>query len=255
MSSAHCHFFKHNTYFAHTNRRMVEQMRLNADRIRAYEQEFGWREVEEFLDTVMTIEEHFDPTAPALKRKTTAQHEDDRLHAGQPGRTDYDDIWEVAGRGERPKPRARKFPEEPEKDLLRFLIEYGAALTDWQRDILQIIRDEMMYFLPQMRTKIMNEGFASYWHEKILESLDLTSEEHWEFRRLHSSVLSPSGSRMQINPYYVRLPNPQRHRAGAGTAPWKWAMRKNWTGWAVPSPAPRARAGPRSSRSVRKTTT
>ncbi len=199
----HCHFFKHNTYFAHTNRRMVEQMRLNADRIHEYEQEFGWREVEEFLDTVMTIEEHFDPTAPALKRKTTEQHEDDRLHAGQPGRTDYDDIWEVSGSGERPKPRARKFPEEPEKDLLRFLIEHGRALTEWQRDILQIIRDEMMYFLPQMRTKIMNEGFASYWHEKILESLDLTSEEHWEFRRLHSSVLSPSGSRMQINPYYV----------------------------------------------------
>ena len=199
----HCHFFKHNTYFAHTNRRMVEQMRLHAERIRAYEQEFGWREVEDFLDTVMTIEEHFDPTAPKLKRKTAEQHEEDRLSAGRPSQTDYDDIWNVSGYADRPRPRDRKFPEEPEKDLLRFLIEYGAKLTDWQRDILQIIHDEMLYFLPQMRTKIMNEGFASYWHEKILESVDLTSEEHWEFRRLHSSVLSPSGSKMQINPYYV----------------------------------------------------
>ena len=93
----HCHFFKHNTYFAHTNRRMVEQMRLNADRIRAYEQEFGWREVEDFLDTVMTIEEHFDPTAPKLKRKTAEQHEEDRLTAGRPSETDYDDIWNVSG--------------------------------------------------------------------------------------------------------------------------------------------------------------
>ena len=199
----HCHFFKHNTYFAHTNRRMVEQMRLHAERIRAYEQEFGWREVEDFLDIVMTIEEHFDPTAPQIRRKTPEQHEDDRLNAGKPSETDYDDIWNVSGYAPRPRPAGRKFPEEPEKDLLRFLIEYGAKLTDWQRDILQIIHDEMLYFLPQMRTKIMNEGFASYWHEKILESLDLTSEEHWEFRRLHSSVLSPSGSKMQINPYYV----------------------------------------------------
>ena len=199
----HCHFFKHNSYFAHTNRRMVEQMRLHADRIRAYEQEFGWREVEDFLDTVMTIEEHFDPTAPQLKRKTAEQHEEDRLSAGRPASTDYDDIWNVSGYADRPRPAGKKFPEEPEKDLLRFLIEYGRELTEWQRDILQIIRDEMMYFLPQMRTKIMNEGFASYWHEKILESLDLTSEEHWEFRRLHSSVLSPSGSKMQMNPYYV----------------------------------------------------
>ncbi len=199
----HCHFFKHNSYFAHTNRRMVEQMRLHADRIRAYEQEFGWREVEDFLDTVMTIEEHFDPTSPQLKRKTREQHEEDRLSAGRPSETDYDDIWNVSGYADRPRPAGKKFPEEPEKDLLRFLIEYGRELTEWQRDILQIIRDEMMYFLPQMRTKIMNEGFASYWHEKILEALDLTSEEHWEFRRLHSSVLSPSGSKMQMNPYYV----------------------------------------------------
>lgn len=199
----HCHFFKHNTYFAHTNRRMVEQMRLNADRMRDYEQEFGWRAVEEFLDTVMTIEEHFDPTGPLIKRKTPEQYADDRAREGQPPLSDYDDIWNVAGSGERPKLRPRKFPEEPERDLLRFLVEHGRELEPWQRDIVQIVRDEMLYFLPQMRTKIMNEGFASFWHEKILESLDLTSEEHWEFRRLHSSVLSPSGSRMQLNPYYV----------------------------------------------------
>jgi len=199
----HCHFFKHNSYFAHTNRRMVEEMRLHADRIREYEQEFGWREVEDFLDTVMTIEEHFDPTAPLFRRKSQGEYEVDRLRSGQLPESEYDDIWNVAGSKAAPKPRPRKIPEEPEKDLLRFLIEYGRELTEWQRDIIEIVRSEMMYFLPQMRTKIMNEGFASYWHEKILESLDLTSEEHWEFRRLHSSVLSPSGSRMQINPYYV----------------------------------------------------
>jgi stage V sporulation protein R len=60
----------------------------------------------------------------------------------------------------------------------------------------------MLYFLPQMRTKIMNEGWASLWHERILTELDLTPEEHWEFRRLHSGVLSP-GSRMSLNPYFV----------------------------------------------------
>jgi stage V sporulation protein R len=199
----HCHFFKHNTYFQHTNRQMIEEMRLHAERIHGYEQEFGWHDVEQFLDMVMTIEEHFDPTAPVVKRKSAEQHDDDRKREGQLPETDYDDIWNVNGRLERPKPRPRKFPEEPEKDLLRFLIEYGRDLTDWQRDIIEIVRSEMLYFLPQMRTKIMNEGFASYWHEKILETIDLTSEEHWEFRRLHSSVLSPSGSRMQINPYYV----------------------------------------------------
>jgi len=199
----HSDFFKRNSYFQHTDRRMIEQVRLHGDRIHEYENEYGWREVEEFLDMVLSIEEHFDPSAPVFRRKSAAQHEADRLHAVDPPNSDYEDIWSIGGSSERPKPRPKKIPEEPEKDLLRFLVEYGRELTEWQRDIIEIVREEMFYFLPQMRTKIMNEGWASFWHERILEHLDLTPEEHWEFRRLHSSVLSPSGSRMQINPYYV----------------------------------------------------
>jgi stage V sporulation protein R len=199
----HSDFFRRNSYFQHTDRRMIEQVRLHGDRIHEYESEFGWREVEEFLDMVLSIEEHFDPTAPIFRRKSAEQHEADRQRAMDPPNSDYEDIWSLGSSGERPKPRPKRIPEEPEKDLLRFLVEYGRELTEWQRDIIEIVREEMFYFLPQMRTKIMNEGWASFWHERILENLDLTSEEHWEFRRLHSSVLSPSGSRMQINPYYV----------------------------------------------------
>ena len=199
----HSDFFKRNTYFSHTDRRMIEQARLHGERIHGYENEFGWREVETFLDTVLSIQEHFDPTAPVYRRKTAEQHEADRRSSEEPRQSDYEDIWNVLPSGDRPKPRPRKFPEEPEKDLLRFLVTYGRELTEWQRDIVEMVREEMYYFLPQMRTKIMNEGWASLNHERILESLDLTSEEHWEFRRLHSSVLSPSGSKMQINPYYV----------------------------------------------------
>lgn len=198
----HSDFFRRNTYFAHTDRRMIEQVRLHAERIREYEQQYGPLVVESFLDCVLSIEEHFDPTATVILRKSAEAHEHDRLHGGETPSSPYDDLWSIGGTAQKPKPKPRKIPEEPEKDLLRFLIEYSAELADWQRDIVEIVREEMIYFLPQMRTKIMNEGWASFWHERILESLDLTSEEHWEFRRLHSSVLSP-GSRMQMNPYYV----------------------------------------------------
>ena len=198
----HCHFFKHNDYFSHTDRRMIEKVRLHRDRIAQYEQEFGWREVEEFLDAVMCVEEHFDPTTPLFKRKTAEQYEADRRRPQ--GRTsEYDDIWKIMGEDAAPKPRARKFPEEPEKDLLLFLANYGRDLEGWQRDIIAMVREEMLYFLPQMRTKIMNEGFASLAHERILERYLSRPEEIWEFRRLHSGVLSPSPSRMSINPYYV----------------------------------------------------
>ena len=163
----HCHFFKHNDYFRQTDRRMIEKVRLHRDRIASYEQEYGWREVEDFLDAVMCVEEHFDTTTPLLKSGPIRGA--DGSPGGQARTSDYDDLWNVVEKEEAPKPRTRKFPEEPEKDLLLFLARYGRELEEWQRDILSMVREEMLYFLPQMRTKIMNEGFASLAHERILE--------------------------------------------------------------------------------------
>lgn len=198
----HSDFFRRNTYFQHTDRRMIEQVRLHANRIHEYEQQYGPLEVERFLDAVLSIEEHFDPTAPSYRQKTAEEYEKERLHPAE-RTTEYDDLWKMGVEpGGPPAPRPRKFPPEPEKDLLRFIRDYARDLADWQRDIVNIVREEMLYFLPQIRTKIMNEGWASLWHERILTDLDLTPEEHWEFRRMHASVLSP-GSRMSINPYYV----------------------------------------------------
>jgi stage V sporulation protein R len=65
------------------------------------------------------------------------------------------------------------------------------------------VRQEQLYFLPQMRTKIMNEGWAAYWHLRILRELDLTHDEYMEFAALHANVLAPS--RRNINPYHVGL--------------------------------------------------
>jgi stage V sporulation protein R len=197
----HCHFFKHNDYFAHTDRQMIEKVRLHRDRIAQYEQEFGWREVENFLDAVMCIEEHFDPTSPRLKTGPIRNADGSRSDGQR--NTEYDDIWKIMGEDAAPKPKSRKFPEEPEKDVLLFLATYGRDLEEWQRDIIAMVREEMLYFLPQMRTKIMNEGFASLAHERILEQYLTKPEEIWEFRRLHSGVLSPSPMRTNINPYYV----------------------------------------------------
>ncbi len=195
----HSDFFRRNNYFGHTDRSMVEKARLHAERLRGYEVEHGQEEVERFLDAVLSIEEHFDPVSPTIKpRDESAKSDED-----QEPTTPYDDLWTLSDPAFAPASGAEfRFPIEPEKDLLLFLRDHAAGLDDWQRDVLQIVREEMLYFLPQMRTKIMNEGWASFWHERILTDLDLTPEEHWEFRRLHSSVLSP-GSKMSINPYYV----------------------------------------------------
>jgi stage V sporulation protein R len=91
----------------------------------------------------------------------------------------------------------------PEKDVLRFILTHGRALEDWQRDILTVVRDEMLYFWPQIETKIMNEGWATYWHLRILRELELTGEEAVDFARTHAGVVVPS--RMSINPYLLGL--------------------------------------------------
>jgi stage V sporulation protein R len=180
---------------------MIERVRLHRDRIAQYEEEFGAREVENFLDCVLCIEEHFDPQTP-FRRSIEADNPEERRRP--PERTsEYEDIWGMLGDESVPAPRTRHFPPEPEKDLLLFLARYGRDLDDWQRDIISMMREEMLYFLPQIRTKIMNEGFASLAHERILEQYLTRSEDIWEFRRLHSGVLSPSPSRTNINPYYV----------------------------------------------------
>ena len=69
--------------------------------------------------------------------------------------------------------------------------------------MIHIVRSEQLYFLPQMQTKIMNEGWASYWHARIMRELDLTQSEYVQFAQLHSGVLSPS--KRNVNPYYVGM--------------------------------------------------
>lgn len=197
----HSDFFKCNAYFQHTNRQMAETAGVTAERIRTYERTHGERVVEEFLDDVLAIQEHIDPNLRVVRApRRTEPRQPERKR-----RTEYDDLW-LMGSKEDPgaaAPGRRTSADEPEKDLLLFLLERAEYLKEWQRDVINVVRNEMLYFLPQMQTKVMNEGWASYWHSRILRDMDLTPEEHIEFTRLHSSVLSPSPRGTNINPYYV----------------------------------------------------
>lgn len=87
--------------------------------------------------------------------------------------------------------------------MLLFIESYSRELEDWQRDIMTMMREEMLYFWPQLETKIMNEGWASYWHQRILREMDLTSGESIEFAKLNAGVVQPS--KTGINPYYLGI--------------------------------------------------
>ncbi|MEH7343074.1 SpoVR family protein [Bacillus sp. JJ1532] len=202
---AHCDFFKNNIRFQNTKRDMVESMAATAERIRQYEILHGKKAVETFLDAVLAIEEHIDPSLMRPKLSWNlddVEYEEEEPTASSP----YDDLWKLDERNnQKPDPvkKKKKIPPQPEKDLLLFIESYSRELTDWQRDILTMMREEMLYFWPQLETKIMNEGWASYWHQRILREMDLTSSEALEFAKLNAGVVQPS--RTNINPYYLGL--------------------------------------------------
>lgn len=201
---AHCDFFKNNVRFQNTKRDMVESMSATAERIRQYEIEHGKQEVEKFLDAVLAIEEHIDPS---LMRPKLAWSLEDLEYEEEIEQTSpYDDLWDLDQKDkkqESPKRKKKPFPPQPEKDILLFIESYSRELSDWQRDILTMMREEMLYFWPQLETKIMNEGWASYWHQRILREMDLTSGEALEFAKLNAGVVQPS--RTGINPYYLGI--------------------------------------------------
>jgi stage V sporulation protein R len=183
---------------------MLETASVNAERLRRYEFDHGTLEVERFLDAVLSIEEHVDPVElPRDRDRAGAEHEKP-VAARQ---TAYDDVFALGRSAEgapaRPERRNRRVPAEPQRDLLGFLMEHSSELEDWQRDVIAIVRQERLYFVPQMRTKILNEGWASLWHSRILRELELPEDQYTEFARLHSSVAAPS--RRSLNPYYVGL--------------------------------------------------
>ncbi len=217
----HCDFFKNNAYFAHTSRKMMDEIANHAARIRRYVERYGEDEVESFLDKCLSIDDLIDIHSVAIKRRddTTkydfaAQAMDADAAPPQPvkfkAKSYMDDYInpptalqaEHEERQRLKEMRVPHFPERPEKDVLLFLIEH-APLKHWQRDVLSIVRDEAYYFYPQAQTKIMNEGWASYWHSTIMTQKALKPEELIDYADHHSGTMATSSRR--LNPYKLGL--------------------------------------------------
>ncbi len=215
MVIAHVHghsdFFRNNMWFSQTNRHMIDEMANHGTRLRRYVEKHGQEQVEGFLDAVLSLENLIDYHAvysPSRRRQRYDFSEEPepaevrRLHAPKGYLDRYINPPEFL-EGQRRKieeqlQKKRKFPEEPTKDVLEFLIEYS-PLDNWQRDIVSIVREEAYYFAPQALTKIMNEGWATYWHSKIMTQRCLQGGEVVDYADHHSSTLGTRPG--SINPY------------------------------------------------------
>lgn len=212
---AHCDFFKNNIAFSKTNRKMMDIMANHATKVERYIDKYGLDAVESFIDVCLTIDDLIDPHSVFIKRMDDPKPsftEDERLIAQKIRAKEYmneyinppEVIQQEQGQLDAEHARRKQvlqkqqFPEQPQKDVLLFLFEH-APLEEWQRDILWMIREEAYYFAPQAETKIMNEGWATYWHEKIMINKLLTDAEIVDFADHHSGTIAAHPG--QINPY------------------------------------------------------
>ncbi|MBX5436212.1 MAG: SpoVR family protein [Alicyclobacillaceae bacterium] len=233
----HSDFFKNNARFRFTNRQMVETMAATAERFRRYEERYGVARVEEVIDAAMSIQEHVDPSWRARREEPVSRQVVPGLADGaddsalRKTKGPYDDLWSLDTLAGAPPVASSAAASDPTaggatapaiaqatagevhppsagapglvKDVLQYIIRQSPCLEDWERDVVSVIREEMLYFWPQLETKIMNEGWASYWHTELLREMELSGQDAVDFARLTARVTQPN--RFALNPYNVGL--------------------------------------------------
>ncbi len=176
------------------------------------EERHGLDAVEVFLDSCHALSNHGVDRYRRPSRKSLAQELADRKEREAYAQQQINDLWRTlpkrADRGEEAL-ATKRFPEEPQENLLYFIEKNAPLLEPWQREIVRIVRKVAQYFYPQRQSQVMNEGWATFWHHRILNTM---YDEGWltdgvmiEWLKSHTNVIAqpPIGSRAYsgINPY------------------------------------------------------
>lgn len=221
----HVDFFKNNFAFQVTNqgrdprdgspiRKWVDTMANHASVVRRWANRVGIERIEELLDVCLSLENLIDPQKPFLppveRCGPLSNFDDEGDETAEPQllRVDRDYmksfinpdhfVEEQRRKLAEEKEKTKRFPESPRRDVLDFLLE-SAPLDRWERDVLEVIRSEAYYFLPQMQTKIMNEGWASYWHSKLMTTRIADASEIVDYADRNAGVMATAPG--QLNPY------------------------------------------------------
>jgi stage V sporulation protein R len=209
----HADFSRNNMLFqqsqSQVSEHIVEHAANHARQIGRAIDEYGVQRVEAVLDAALALEQHIDmhqtlrreryPEYLAPKQPVTDSSFHKRFAA-------LDADTSNAGAG--PTRQRAPIPPHPERDLLWFVAQYAPELEGWERDIFLAVREESFYFYPVFATQIMNEGWASYWHARLLREADfLPQSAYVDAIKCHSDVVRPVACDEQvalgINPYHL----------------------------------------------------
>jgi stage V sporulation protein R len=198
----HNDFFKNNFTFRTIRAEFtIETFKAHANRVRRYVEDpsIGLEKVERILDAAHALSLQCRRNL-SIRKQTETEQRENKLEDSKPS---HDPFQSIHRRKEWVSPELNKLPLYPEEDILLFIRDHNPQLADWEKDLLTIVHEQAQYFIPQIETKIMNEGWASFWHKRILETLDLPQGLRMEFFVRHTQVLSPTPG--GLNPYHVGM--------------------------------------------------
>ncbi len=212
----HADFSRNNALFRRSQEqvgyRIVEQAAAHARQIELAAEKHGYARVEAVLDAALALEAHVDPFSE-LRREPYPDYVPERPPGTQAAESRfhrrYADLPGAREPSAEPRVRRRSpLPPHPERDLLWFIAHYAPDLEDFERDIFLAVREESFYFYPVFACQIMNEGWASYWHARLLREADfLPQNEYLDALKTHSDVVRPHAAEQQsalsINPYHL----------------------------------------------------
>ncbi|HET9391321.1 MAG TPA: SpoVR family protein [Steroidobacteraceae bacterium] len=208
----HADFSRNNLLFqrcqGQVSEHIVEHAATHARQIQQAIEQYGSQRVEVVLDAALALEQHID-VDQALRRERYPEYEAENKNL-------VDDDFRkrfasldpaAAASGVEVRKRA-PIPPHPERDLLWFVANYAPEMESWERDIFLAVREESFYFYPVFATQIMNEGWASYWHARLLREADFVPQQAYvDAIKCHSDVVRPVAADQQvaltINPYHL----------------------------------------------------
>lgn len=212
----HVSFSRMNKYHIQQDNNIATKLALASKRFEDYERRYGIDIVEQTVDAGHAIMWHSHPWLSDETENEKLERIFERMKQKKHDKTvtEFGDFFESNDDAEIDREKwnyklykelKHRTPVEPTEDLLRYIIDHSRVLSDWQKDILEIIRAWGQYVWPNIKTKYMNEGFATYVHEKILRQLFnegyLTATEHAECN--YSNSLVKAMNPYSMNPYLI----------------------------------------------------
>ena len=211
----HNSFFKGNYLFRMWTdaESIIDYMVYARDYIRKCEEKHGLDKVEELLDSCHALMNYGVDRYERSQKLSLADEERERKEREEYAQQRVNELWRVVAPEKSDRflsdAKKKKFPEEPQENLLYFTEKHAPLLESWEREVIRIVRKIAQYFYPQRQTQVMNEGWATFWHHHLLNTMyddgHLTDGIMIEWLKSHTGVVyqPPVGHRAYsgINPY------------------------------------------------------